>query len=88
MRYLQTEVVTTIATPTVEVTLAGNAANVMIMDTANYRNYQRGRAFRYFGGHYDQSPAVIRPPTPGRWHLVVDLGGAAGALGATFRVVR
>jgi Domain of unknown function (DUF1883) len=27
----------------VEVTLAGNAANVMLLDTANFHNYRQGR---------------------------------------------
>ena len=31
----------------VEVTLRGNAANVLLLDTSNYNNYKNGRRYRY-----------------------------------------
>jgi hypothetical protein len=72
----------------VEVILQGNAANVMLMDTVNFQNYRNGRKFTYYGGHFTRSPAVVRPPHPGQWYVVVDLGGGAGRVSASVRVVR
>lgn len=64
-----------------------NAANVMLVDAANYEQYQRGAAYKYYGGSYDESPARIAPPHPGRWHVVVDLGGRGGRVRARIQVL-
>lgn len=72
----------------VEVTLAGNAANVRLLDPANYVVYQTGGNHAYYGGHYTMSPVLIPVPHAGHWHLTVDLGGAAGTVSASFRVLR
>jgi hypothetical protein len=71
----------------VEVTLAGNAANVLLLDDVNFQNYRAGRAYDYYGGYVRSSPYRIKAPRPGRWHLVVDLGGAAGRVQASVRVI-
>ena len=71
----------------VEVTLAGNAANVLLLDPANFSNYQQGRPYTYYGGYARTSPFRIQAPRPGRWHLVVDLGGGAGRVQASSRVI-
>lgn len=71
----------------VEVTLAGNAANVLLLDSMNFENYRAGRAYSYHGGYVRTSPYRIQAPRPGRWHLVVDLGGAAGRVQASVRVI-
>lgn len=34
----------------VEVSLKGNAANVLLLDSSNYNNYKNGRRYRYYGG--------------------------------------
>lgn len=70
----------------VEVTL-DHAANVQLLSPASFEDYQRGKPFRYFGGYYTESPARIPAPHPGRWHVVVDLGGGAGSVRASVRVV-
>ena len=70
----------------VEVTLSGNAANVLLVDETNFQNYRSGRQFRYYGGYFTRSPAVIQVPFPGKWHVVVDLGGRAGSVSAAVRV--
>ena len=72
---------------TVEVNLAGNAANVMLLDPANFEAYREGRPFRYYGGYAPTSPFRIVPPGPGRWHLVVDLGGGPGSVQASASVI-
>ena len=64
-----------------------NAANVMLMDPSNYRAYQEKRPYRYHGGHVTQTPFRLRAPHPGKWHVVVDLGGGPGIVRATVRVI-
>ena len=71
----------------VEVTLTGNAANILLLDDANFHNYQQGKPYRYSGGYARTSPFRIQAPRPGRWHLVVDLGGGAGRVQASSRVI-
>ncbi|WP_368670566.1 DUF1883 domain-containing protein [Myxococcus sp. AM011] len=72
----------------VVVALSGNAANVRLMDTLNFSSFRRGRRHSYLGGHFTRSPAVLRPPHGGHWHVVVDLGGYRGSVHATVRVMR
>jgi hypothetical protein len=69
----------------IEVGLSGNAANVLVMDEGNFQSFRSGRADRYYGGYYNQSPIIIRVPS-GRWHVVVHLGGGAGHVSATVQV--
>ncbi len=69
----------------VEVTLDGRA-NVMLLDSANYDRYRRGESFRYHGGLAERSPARLEPPHPGRWNVVVDLGGYPGHVRAGIAV--
>lgn len=71
----------------VEVNLAGNAANVILLDQANFENYKQGRQYTYFGGYYRTSPVRLTTPRQGHWHLVVDLGGAAGNVRASGSVI-
>lgn len=71
----------------VEVTLAGNAANVLLLDNASFQNYLQGKPYNYYGGYARTSPYRIQAPRPGHWHLVVDLGGGAGRVQASGRVV-
>ena len=71
----------------VEVSL-DNAANVQLMDTANYTNYRAGQQYRYTGGYAKSSPCRLSPPRRGNWHLVVDLGGYPGRVNASVRVLR
>lgn len=70
----------------VQVTLA-NAANVRLLDAANFGTYRRGGQYRYYGGYVTQSPYSLRVPASGHWHLVVDLGGYAGQIRSSVQVV-
>jgi hypothetical protein len=63
-------------------------ANVRLLDEANFSNYQRGARHTYHGGFAKQSPVRLAPPTPGHWHLVIDLGGYAGSVNASVRTLR
>jgi len=71
----------------VEVTL-DKQANVRLMDTNNYNNYRNGKQHRYIGGLVKSSPIRLSPSSSGHWHVVVDLGGYAGTVNASVRVVR
>jgi hypothetical protein len=70
----------------IEVTL-DHPANVQLLDPTNYNNYLNGHAFRYIGGYVTSSPYQLRPPYPGHWHLVIDLGGNAGTVRASVRIL-
>lgn len=72
----------------VEVSLSGNAANVMLLDSSNLANYKTRRPFQYVGGHIRRSPARLATPNAGHWHVVIDYGGAAGRGTASVRMIR
>jgi hypothetical protein len=72
----------------VQVSLSGNAANVLLMDESNFQNYKAGRQFQYYGGYFTQSPVIIKVPSAGHWKVVVDLGGRAGHVNAAVAVIR
>lgn len=71
----------------VRIDLSGSEANVKLMDDFNFRRYRAGNPHRFFGGHYRQSPAMIRPPSGGRWHVTVDTDGYAGRVNARVSVI-
>ena len=71
----------------VEVNLAGNAANVVLLDESNFHNYRQGHSYNFHGGYARTSPFRIPAPSPGHWHLVVDLGGQAGRVQASGLVI-
>jgi Domain of unknown function (DUF1883) len=70
----------------VEVSL-GIAANVLLLDTANFDAYRRGDRYTYYGGHVTQTPYRIPIPSPGYWHVALDLGGAPGSISSSVRVL-
>lgn len=69
-----------------EVTL-DRAANVLLMDSANYIDYKHGGSYRYYGGYATKSPVRMAVPTTGHWHVVIDLGGGAGQVRASARLL-
>ncbi len=71
----------------VEILLSGNAANVLLLDGDNFENYRQGKPYKCFGGYARTTPFRIDAPHAGRWHLVVDLGGGAGQVKASSRVI-
>lgn len=70
----------------VQVTLP-QSAYLRLLNEENYPLYRSGEQYRYHGGMATGSPAVIKPPEPGFWHLCIDLGGPDGTLTATVHVV-
>lgn len=86
MNFLHSQVQTSTG-DVIEVSLEGNAVNVMVMSASDFSSYRRGGRHHYYGGHFTRSPAIIRPPS-GSWHVVVDLGGRRGHVRAGVRVIR
>ena len=64
-----------------------NSANVQLLDPTNYALYSGGQPYRYHGGHVTTTPFVFEVPDDGEWHLTVDLGGGAGRVAASVRIV-
>ena len=71
----------------VEVTLQGNAANVLLLNSSNYNNYKNGRRYKYYGGYVKSSPYRIVVPSNGRWFVVINLGGYGGQVRSAVRVL-
>jgi hypothetical protein len=67
--------------------LEGTEANVRLLDDTNFSRYKSGGQHRGLGGHYRSSPVRLVVPATGRWHVVVDLGGFAGAVRASISVI-
>jgi hypothetical protein len=72
---------------TVEVTLSGSAANVLLLDAQNFVRYRSGREAQYYGGYYDRSPVLIPIPHAAHWHVAIDMGGYSGAVRPSVNVV-
>lgn len=70
----------------VEVTLR-HRANVLLMDAHNFNRYRRGESHRYIGGEALESPLHHEVPNGGHWVVVLDLGGAAGRIESSVRVL-
>lgn len=70
-----------------EVTLSGNAANVVLLDSINFQNYKSGRRYSYHGGHATRSPVRLAVPRAGHWYVVIDTGGYAARVKAAVRVL-
>lgn len=67
----------------VRVALEGNAANVLLLDDANYRGYAEGEPYQYTGGFVNMSPVHFQTPQAGHWHIAVNLQGLGGTVNAT-----
>lgn len=71
----------------VEVSLSGSAANVRLLDGANFQSYRAGRRHTYYGGLIRRSPARLVVPQSGRWNVTVDLQGLRGQTRSSIRVI-
>lgn len=87
MQYLNSDLGWRNAGEIVVVTLDGTEANVRLVDSSNYQAFRTGRPHRYYGGHYQQSPARIQVPYAGQWYVIVDLGGFVGEVRAGVQVI-
>ena len=63
-------------------------ANVILLDDCQFQNFKSRRRYSYYGGHAKASPVRLSPPRPGRWNVVVNLGGYAGSVRASCSVQR
>ncbi len=70
-----------------EVTLA-HRANVRLLDASSFARYERGETFSFIGGQAVRSPVVLTVPTAGHWYVVLDLGGGAGTIKSSVRVLQ
>ena len=87
MKFIHADLGTVPAGSVVVAELAATAANVLLLDPNNCNRYRRSDSYRYYGGHFRNSPARVGVPTTGHWHAVVDLGGATGNVRANIRVI-
>jgi hypothetical protein len=71
----------------VEITLSGNAANVRLLDSANYSSFRNGRQHRYLGGLAKRSPVRLQIPRSGTWYVVVDMQGLGGSVRSSARIL-
>lgn len=62
-------------------------ANVHLLDSHNFGRYQRGDSFNAIGGEALRSPLNLEIPSAGYWHVVIDLGGAAGTIESSVSVL-
>lgn len=75
------------ASRAVEITL-DHRANVRLLDAANLARYERGETYRYVGGQAVRSPLVLNAPSTGHWYVVIDLGGGAGTVRSSVRLLQ
>jgi hypothetical protein len=70
----------------IEVTLSSQA-NVKIMDQVNFSKYKQNQRYQFVGGKALKSPLCLSAPGAGHWYVVIDLGGYAGSVSASVRVI-
>jgi len=63
-------------------------ANIRLLDPVNFSQYKRGAHYTYYGGVAKLAPFTLRPPHPGRWHLVIDMGRYPGTVHANVRKLK
>lgn len=71
----------------VEIILQGNAANVQLLDSANFSNYINGRRYQYIGGLAKQSPIRLKTTHASHWHIAIDLRGLRGKVRSSVRIL-
>ena len=87
MRYIHHDLGYRQAGDVVEVTLAGNAANVRLLDSTNFSSYKSGRRHRCIGGLAKRSPVRLAIPSSGTWHVAVDMMGLRGNVRSSARMM-
>ena len=86
MNYLKFDLGTLGSGRIVEVTLQGSAANVRLLDNANFYNYTRNKAYNSIGGFTKTSPITFHIPTHDHWYVIVDMEGLKGKPEASVKV--
>jgi hypothetical protein len=70
----------------IEVTLAGNAANIFLMDEATFKCFQLDQVRRGSGGLMKSSPVNLLVPQAGKWFVTIDFGGYSGKVKTNVKV--
>jgi hypothetical protein len=83
MRYLLYDL-GTVAGGAVEVSL-GYAANVLVLDEANYAFYKENKPYRVTGGYIERSPYKTVLPEAGHWFVIIDSGSFLSKIKALVR---
>ena len=86
MNYLKFDLGTLGSDRIVEVSLRGSAANVRLLNSANFFNYTRGKGYDSIGGLAKQSPITFTIPTLDHWYVVIDMEGLKGKPEASVRL--
>ena len=63
------------------------AANVCVLDSANFMYYKMDISFMYLGGYITRSPYYVVIPRGGFWHVAIDLGGYEGRIGSSVEII-
>jgi len=63
---------------TVEVHLQGKSANIKLLDSRNYFEYENGRTHDFIGGYTEQTPIKLKTTHYCHWHIVADMKGIKG----------
>ncbi len=72
---------------TVRVNLQGDPPNVRLMDSSNYRSFQRGERYDCYGGQAKSTVVLLQVPHSGHWFVVLDYGGYRGSGRASVQVL-
>jgi hypothetical protein len=86
-RFLHTDLGNLNRGEVVEVSLSGNAANVLLLNSSNLSNYRSGRKYSYKGGLATKSPVRLPIPSSDHWHVVIDMRGLRGQTKSSVRVL-
>jgi hypothetical protein len=86
MKFLQYNLGSIRSDNTIEVSL-NKSANVRVLTPNNLIKYKKGIRYDYFGGLANTSPFMVKVPTSGTWHAVIDMNGLAGSTEASVRVI-
>lgn len=62
-------------------------ANVLLLDDNNFKKYQRGERYQYYGGYVSTSPYNIKPPHYAHWNIIIDRGGYTGTVRASVNLI-
>jgi hypothetical protein len=71
----------------VEITLSGSAANVRLMESAEFESYRAEKQYRYHGGLVTKSPVRLQVPHAGDWFIAVDMQGLQGTVRSAVRIL-
>jgi len=62
----------------IEVFLQGEAANIKLLDSPNFFEYENSRPHDFIGGLARKSPVKLKTTHYCHWHIVADLKGLKG----------